>query len=43
MERVKLDFPAEALIHRHPLAVRMADMNCGPQALLSAQSKVSVR
>ncbi|WP_075881570.1 acyl-CoA thioesterase [Vreelandella massiliensis] len=29
MERVKLDFPAEALIHRHPLAVRVTDMNYG--------------
>ncbi|MDR5899086.1 thioesterase family protein [Halomonas vilamensis] len=29
MERVKLDFPDEALIHRHPLAVRVTDMNYG--------------
>ncbi|MDN6321952.1 MAG: acyl-CoA thioesterase [Halomonas sp.] len=29
MERVKLEFPAEAIIHRHPLAVRVTDMNYG--------------
>ena len=29
MERVKLDFPAEAVIHRHPLTVRVTDMNYG--------------
>lgn len=29
MERVKLDFPAEAIIHRHPLTVRVTDMNYG--------------
>lgn len=29
MERVKLDFPAEAVIHRHPLTVRITDMNYG--------------
>lgn len=29
MERVKLDFPAEAIIHRHPLTVRVSDMNYG--------------
>ncbi|MCL7929560.1 acyl-CoA thioesterase [Halomonas llamarensis] len=29
MERVTLDFPGEALIHRHPLAVRVTDMNYG--------------
>jgi acyl-CoA thioesterase FadM len=29
MERVKLDFPDGALIHRHPLAVRVTDMNYG--------------
>lgn len=29
MERVKLDFPAEAIIHRHPLTVRITDMNYG--------------
>lgn len=29
MERVKLDFPTEAVIHRHPLTVRVTDMNYG--------------
>lgn len=29
MERVKLDFPAEAVIHRHLLTVRVTDMNYG--------------
>ena len=29
MERVKLDFPAEAVIHRHPMTVRVTDMNYG--------------
>lgn len=29
MERVKLDFPAEAVIHRHALTVRVTDMNYG--------------
>ncbi|RUR31891.1 acyl-CoA thioesterase [Vreelandella nanhaiensis] len=29
MERVKLEFPAEAIIHRHPLTVRVTDMNYG--------------
>lgn len=29
MERVTLDFPAEAVIHRHPLTVRVTDMNYG--------------
>lgn len=29
MERVKLDFPAEAVIHRHSLTVRITDMNYG--------------
>ncbi len=29
MERVKLEFPAEAVIHRHPLTVRVTDMNYG--------------
>ena len=29
MERVKLDFPAEAVIHRHPTTVRVTDMNYG--------------
>ena len=29
MERVKLDFPADAVIHRHPLTVRVTDMNYG--------------
>ena len=29
MERVKLDYPAEAVIHRHPLTVRVTDMNYG--------------
>ena len=29
MERVKLDFPAEAVIHRHSLTVRVTDMNYG--------------
>ncbi|WP_386078918.1 acyl-CoA thioesterase [Vreelandella sp. F11] len=29
MERVKLDFPAEAVIHRHPMTVRITDMNYG--------------
>lgn len=27
MERVNLEFPAEAIIHRHPLTVRVTDMN----------------
>lgn len=29
MERVKLDFPAEAVIHRHSMTVRVTDMNYG--------------
>lgn len=29
MERVTLEFPAEAVIHRHPLTVRVTDMNYG--------------
>lgn len=29
MERIKLDFPAEAVIHRHPMTVRVTDMNYG--------------
>ncbi|GEK46205.1 thioesterase [Bisbaumannia pacifica] len=29
MERVRLEFPAEAWTHRHPLAVRITDMNYG--------------
>lgn len=29
MERVKLEFPAGAIIHRHPLTVRVTDMNYG--------------
>lgn len=29
MERVALDFPANAVIHRHPLTVRVTDMNYG--------------
>lgn len=29
MERIKLDFPAEAVIHRHTLTVRVTDMNYG--------------
>ncbi|MDQ7728422.1 thioesterase family protein [Halomonas sp. SpR8] len=39
MERVKLEFPAEAIIHRHPLTVRVTDMNysrhLGHDALVS--------
>lgn len=29
MERVALEFPAKAVIHRHPLTVRVTDMNYG--------------
>ncbi|CAH1043868.1 acyl-CoA thioesterase [Halomonas sp. TD01] len=29
MERVTLDFPTAAIIHRHPLTVRVTDMNYG--------------
>ncbi|SNY96795.1 acyl-CoA thioesterase [Halomonas sp. hl-4] len=29
MERVQLDFPDEAIIHRHALSVRVTDMNYG--------------
>ncbi|SDJ49088.1 acyl-CoA thioesterase [Billgrantia gudaonensis] len=29
MERIRLDFPDEAIIHRHTLAVRITDMNYG--------------
>ncbi|WP_346795371.1 thioesterase family protein [Halomonas sp. Bachu 37] len=29
MERVKLDFPHDAVIHRHPMTVRVTDMNYG--------------
>lgn len=29
MERVRLSFPAEDVVHRHPLTVRITDMNYG--------------
>ena len=29
MERVRLEFPAAAIVHRHPLTVRVTDMNYG--------------
>lgn len=29
MERIRLEFPAQAVIHRHPLSVRITDMNYG--------------
>ncbi|QTF93616.1 thioesterase family protein, partial [Halomonas sp. BM-2019] len=29
MERVRLDFPEAAIVHRHPLTVRVTDMNYG--------------
>lgn len=29
MERVSLEFPNAAVIHRHPLTVRVTDMNYG--------------
>ncbi|TDO09851.1 MULTISPECIES: acyl-CoA thioesterase [Halomonas] len=29
MERVRLSFPAEQVMHRHPLTVRITDMNYG--------------
>ncbi|KAA0011715.1 acyl-CoA thioesterase [Billgrantia pellis] len=29
MERIKLDFPQSDVVHRHPLSVRIADMNYG--------------
>lgn len=29
MERIKLDFPETAILHRHPLTVRITDMNYG--------------
>ncbi|MCG6657716.1 acyl-CoA thioesterase [Halomonas campisalis] len=29
MERIRLEFPAQAVIHRHPLTMRITDMNYG--------------
>ncbi len=29
MERVRLEFPEAAIVHRHPLTVRVTDMNYG--------------
>ena len=29
MERVRLEFPETAIVHRHPLTVRVTDMNYG--------------
>ncbi len=29
MERVRLSFPADEVVHRHPLTVRITDMNYG--------------
>lgn len=29
MERVRLSFPADDVVHRHPLTVRITDMNYG--------------
>ncbi|MBY6028358.1 thioesterase family protein [Halomonas sp. DP8Y7-1] len=29
MERVKLDFPEQSIVHRYPLTVRITDMNYG--------------
>ncbi|WP_104202678.1 acyl-CoA thioesterase [Billgrantia saliphila] len=29
MERIKLEFPESDIIHRHPMSVRIADMNYG--------------